>query len=129
MLDLSWYQTLNQPPLNPPSWIFLPMWIFLYATMFISFIIFAIKPYEEKKTYGYTLFFSQLFVNLCWSPMFFIMKNIGFALIILLILDILVFLTIKEFHRVSTFAGNLLIPYFIWIIFATYLNTGFLVLN
>ena len=129
MYDLSWYNTLNQPFLNPPSWIFPPMWIFLYLTMAVAFIIFAITPYEERKTLGYTLFFSQLFVNLCWSPMFFIMKNIGFALIILIILDILVFLTIKEFRRISVFSGNLLIPYFIWIIFATYLNIGFLVLN
>ena len=129
MLNLSWYYTLNQPPLTPPAWVFPPAWTILYILIFVSFVVFAITPYEIKKTKGYVLFFSQMLLNLAWTPMFFMMKNIGFALIIILVLDILVLMNIKEFWKVSKTAGKILIPYFIWLIYATYLNIGFFLLN
>ena len=129
MFDFSWSQTLNQPPLAPPAWIFTPVWSVLYASMLVSLIIYVFTFTFNSKTGGYVLFFTQLLLNLSWTPAFFELKNISLALIILILLDILVLLTILEFSKVSKWAGRILIPYFLWIIFATYLNIGILFLN
>lgn len=129
MFDFSWYQTLNQPPLAPPAWIFSPVWIVLYIIMAISLFLFIRKPSLQSKVWGYVLFATQILLNLAWTPAFFGIKNIGLALIIVILLDILVLFNIIEFSKVSKLAGKLLIPYFLWILFATYLNAGILILN
>ena len=129
MIDYSWYNSLIQPPLKPPAWLFSPVWIILYALMGLSLFIY-IKEYSIKsKAWGYIVFFVQLLVNLSWSPVFFGLKNIGFALALIILLDILVLINIFEFSKISKMAGKLLIPYFIWILFATYRNVGYFILN
>lgn len=129
MIDLNWYYTLNHPPLTPPSWVFAPAWTILYFLIFISLILFAFKKSLKPKTWGYVLFFSQLILNLFWTPVFFVMHNMGFALALIILLDILVILNIKEFFEISKPAAYCLIPYLLWIIFATYLNIGIFVMN
>ena len=129
MQNLIWYNTLVQPEFTPPAWVFPPVWTVLYLTMLISVILFVIKPAFDSIKSGYILFFSQLIVNLLWSPVFFYLKNPPGALFIILILDILVFLNILSFIKISKAAGLILLPYFVWIIFATYLNLGFVLLK
>lgn len=129
MLNFSWYQTLIKPPLAPPAWLFSPVWIVLYILMSISIFLYARKQNNKNKSWGYVLFFTQLLVNFAWTPAFFGLKNIGFALALIILLDILVLFNIIEFFKVSKTAGKLLIPYFIWILFATYLNFGYFILN
>ena len=129
MFDFTWYQNLIQPPLAPPAWVFAPVWTVLYISMGVALFLFARKISFDKKTWGYVLFFTQLLVNLSWTPAFFGVKNIGLALAIVILLDILVLLNIMEFWKISKTASRILIPYFIWILFATYLNIGILVLN
>lgn len=129
MIDYSWYQTLVQPPFQPPSWLFTPMWIFLYILMAISLVFYIKTKTFESKTRGYVLFIIQLLLNLSWSPIFFGMKNISLALIVILFLDLFVLLNIIEFKKISPKASILLIPYLLWILFATYLNLGYFILN
>ena len=129
MFDFSWYQSLIQPPLSPPIWIFTPVWTLLYISMVVSLFLYVKKKVFFNKTWGYVLFFTQLVVNFAWTPTFFGLKNISFALIIVILLDFLVLLTILEFFKVSKTSAKILIPYFIWILFATYLNFGILFLN
>ena len=129
MIDYNWYNELTKPYLSPPSWVFTPVWIILYIMILSSLIIYLTNPTIFSKTKGYIFFAIQIILNLLWSPAFFVMKNIGLALAIIILMDITVFFTIKHFYRVSKFAAYLLIPYLIWILFATYLNLGFLLLN
>ncbi len=129
MIDYSWYSALIQPPLRPPAWLFAPVWTVLYISMFIALFLYARKRSEKSKSWGYVLFFTQLLVNLAWSPAFFGMKNIGLALAIITLLDILVLFNIIEFFKISKTAGRILIPYFVWILFATYLNISYFILN
>lgn len=129
MFNFSWYQTLIQPPLAPPAWLFSPVWTILYISMIVALVLYIRKPSLLNKAWGYVLFFTQLLVNLAWTPAFFGMKNIGLALAIIVLLDILVLFNIFEFSKVSKSSGRILIPYLIWILFATYLNAGILVLN
>ena len=129
MFDYSWYQSLNKPLFTPPAWLFSPVWIILYITLAISLILYSIKYTEKKKSWGYILFFTQLLVNLAWTPAFFGVKNIALALALIILLDILVVFTIFEFKKVSKTASRILIPYLIWILYATYLNFSYLILN
>ena len=129
MFDMNWYYSLNHPPLTPPSWVFQPAWTFLYLTIFVAFILFAFKKTSQNKSLGFGLFFIQLGLNLCWTPAFFLAHNMGLALVLLVLLDILVIWTILEFCKVSKASALIFLPYLLWILFATYLNTGFNYLN
>ena len=128
MYNSLWYNSLTKPLFAPPDWIFAPVWGILYVLIFASLILYFLKK-ENNKENGYLFFGIQLFLNIIWSPVFFLAKNIIGALFIIVLLDIFVFLTIRKFYSVSKIAGILLIPYLIWIIFATYLNAGYLILN
>ena len=129
MLNYDWYKTLIQPPLAPPGWIFAPVWTILYISMLVALFFYAQTQTTKDKSWGCTIFFLQLIVNLIWSPIFFGLQNIAFALAVIIVLDIMVLLNIIEFYKISKKAGLILVPYFIWIIFATYLNLGYFILN
>ena len=129
MFNTLWYDTLIKPAFTPPSWVFAPAWIFLYATMLASIIIYTVSFSYTSKLKGYLFFVAQLVLNLLWSPIFFGMKNMILGVVIIILMDIFAFITIKLFYKVSKLAGWLLIPYFVWILFATYLNIGFVLLN
>lgn len=128
MFNSSWYDSLTKPFLSPPNWLFAPVWIILYITIFVSLVLYIITP-DKEKTFGYVAFGAQLILNLAWSPVFFVMQNIPLALVIVLLLDMAILLTILEFYSVSKISGIILIPYFLWSMFATYLTLGYLILN
>ena len=128
MFNSLWYKSLIKPTLAPPDWIFAPAWGILYLMILTSFFVFLISKHENKK-FGYLYFFIQLFLNIIWTPIFFSLQNIGLAFLVILLLDIFVFFTIYEFLKISKLAGLLLVPCFLWIIYATYLNGGYLFLN
>lgn len=129
MYNSIWYYSLNKPYLSPPDEIFAPVWIFLYITMAISLILFIVNKTDQNKLSGYTYFGLQLIINLLWSPAFFMLQNIRLALIVIISLDIFVILTIQEFYKMNKVSGLILLPYLFWILFATYLNIGYIVLN
>ena len=128
MYNSDWYNSLIKPFLSPPNGVFLPVWTVLYITILISFILYFINPNKNKKT-GYIFFFVQLVLNLSWSFVFFKFKSISGGLIIIFLMGVFIFLTIKKFYFVSKISGLILIPYFLWVLFAAYLNLGFLILN
>ena len=129
MFNYTWYQTLNQPIFAPPAWIFSPVWTVLYILIFVSLVFYAKSFKTNSKAWGYTLFVLQMLANLAWTPIFFGLKNIGLALAVIILLDILVLWNIIVFYKNSKPAGLILVPYFLWILFATYLNYGYFVLN
>lgn len=128
MFKSVWYYNLTKPPLAPPDWIFSPVWSILYFSMLVALLLYLFKSAQNKKS-GYIYFITQLFLNLLWTPAFFYLQNIVLALIVIILLDIFVILTIKSFYKVSKISCLILIPYLVWILFATYLNIGYLVLN
>ena len=128
MFKSVWYYNLTKPPLAPPDWIFPPVWSILYFSMLVALLLYLFKTAQNKKS-GYIYFIAQLILNFLWTPTFFYLQNIVLALIVIILLDIFVILTIKSFYKVSKISSLILIPYLIWILFATYLNIGYLVLN
>ena len=128
MFNSIWYQNLIKPDFSLPDWVFAPVWAVLYVLIFLA-LAFYINSEGENKNQGYTFFIMQMLLNIIWTPVFFGMKSILGGLVIIILLDIFVFLTMYKFFQSSKIAGFLLLPYFIWLIFATYLNIGYFILN
>ncbi len=118
-----WYQYLNKSLLTPPDIVFRIVWPILYILMIISLILFY-KNYSSNFwiSLGLLFFTIQLLLNLLWPLLFFTYHQIlpSFFLIITIILFVI--LTMKEFLKVNFTAGILLLPYLLWLIFASYLN-------
>lgn len=126
----TWYESLNKPSFNPPDWIFAPVWILLYILMGIAAGIVWSKGYYHKwvKTAMYHFIFQLLFNGL-WSIVFFGFRSPGLALLVIIVLLVLILLTYKWFKIVSKTAAYLLIPYLLWVVFATILNFSIWQLN
>jgi tryptophan-rich sensory protein len=122
----TWYNTLKKAPLTPPDYVFGPVWTILYITIAISLFLFYRKDGFKKNSKGTFWFFAQLALNISWSYAFFTLQNPKLAFAIILLLDISIYMTIKEFSKVDVSSSQILYPYFIWVLFATYLN-GYIV--
>lgn len=118
-----------QPPLSPPPWLFPIVWTVLYALMGIGAARVYTAPGGPHRSKGLNLFILQLVVNFFWSLIFFNAQAFGFALLWLILLWALVLWMIVEFRKVDKTAGNIQIPYLLWLTFATYLNLGVWYLN
>jgi len=125
-----WYLFLNKPFFSPPNWLFAPAWITLYTLMGISLYLVLEKGLLTQKNKMPLYFFSaQLALNALWSILFFGLRSPLFGLIEIIVLLIAIALTIKEFYSIDKRAAYLLIPYILWVSFATILNYFILVLN
>ncbi|MHC4872544.1 MAG: TspO/MBR family protein [Planctomycetota bacterium] len=127
-MNLNWYQTLNRPPLTPPNWIFGPVWTILYLMIAVSLILF-LKNYKEKKKGLHVLIGLHLISNFIWTSLFFGLQSPGLALIDIIFLDVSLIIIILKFLKLYKPSAYLLCPYLVWVLFATYLNVGFLYLN
>ncbi len=126
--SFSFYKELTKPPLSPPGWIFPIMWTILYALMGAS--AFLIYNSDTKKKYkALTLYGIQLFVNFVWSIVFFRFNLLAFSVAVILMLLILIIAMIIQFHKIRPLSAYLNIPYLLWVLFASYLNIGVLILN
>ena len=119
----TWYVGLMKPSWSPPNWIFAPVWIILYIMMGIAAGIVWNRGFYHKwvKVALYHFGF-QLILNGLWSIIFFGLEQPFFALLTICGLFILVILTIKWFKVVDRWSAALLIPYILWLSFATALN-------
>ncbi len=125
----TWYQTLKKPFFTPPNWIFSPVWISLFVLMGIAlFLVWRRQEHPRFKT-ALIFFFVQLILNILWSIAFFGLKSPLLGLIDIVLLWMAILLTILNFLKVSKVAGWLLLPYLLWVSFATILNYFLWVLN
>lgn len=126
----TWYAVLNKPSLNPPNWVFGPVWTVLYTLMGISlFIVWKKREQGFNIVSALYIFFTQLILNAAWSIVFFGVKSISGALILIIILWFTILLTIIKFSNISKPSSYLLIPYILWVSFAAYLNYSIYSLN
>ena len=125
-----WYAGLSKPPGTPPNWLFGPVWISLYAMVGVAFAIIWHKaePGAAKRT-AMLWFAVQLVLNLAWTPVFFGWHRLLLALLVIVALWGAIAVTIVLFRRLQPVAAALLIPYLLWVSYATYLNAGHWWLN
>lgn len=126
--SMSIYNTLNKPPLSPPSVVFPIAWSILYLLMGISIYI-IMQSKNKLKENARLIYFIQLVINALWTPIFFGLKEYFFAFLWILMLIVLVITMILTFYKISKKAAYIQIPYLLWLLFASYLNFGVFVLN
>jgi len=125
-----WYSTLNEPPGTPPNWVFGPVWSVLYAMIGLSFALVWHRGFQDLQgKIALILFAEQLILNLAWTPVFFGAHQLLISLVVIAMLLLSILATILAFSRRSKTAALLLVPYLMWVSYATYLNAGFYALN
>lgn len=123
----TWYAHLAKPVLNPPNWVFAPVWTTLYVLMALAaWRVWRVSGWRSK---GVALWLIQLALNFAWSFAFFAAHNPGMAFADLAVLWLAIVATMAVFWRIDRLAGTLLIPYLAWVSFAGWLNFSIWQLN
>lgn len=125
-----WYKGLAKPAFNPPNAIFGPVWITLYLLMGIAlFFVWRLGFGTRGVKTAVVLFLVQLALNALWSWVFFGGHNLGLGFVVIVLLWMFILLTIISFFGLSRAAGWLLVPYLLWVTFASVLNFSIWRLN
>lgn len=124
------YKVVNQPPLSPPGWVFPVVWTVLYLLMGeASYRVLTANADPDQIKKALTAYGVQLFLNFLWPLVFFGGQMYLAAFFILIALWVGIFITMRRFTKINETAGDLLIPYLLWVTFAGYLNLGVFLLN
>lgn len=124
------FETMNKPPFSPPGWLFPVVWTILYVLMGLaSYLVLnsGQDTYRIRNAIGW--YAAQLVANFLWPILFFKLSWYLAAFFWLLLLWMLVLVTTLKFYRLSSRAGDLMLPYLLWTTFAAYLNYGVYRLN
>ncbi|MFM9969311.1 MAG: TspO/MBR family protein [Burkholderiales bacterium] len=119
----AFYAEMARPAWAPPGWVFGPVWSVLFLTMAIAvWLVWRVPHHQQSKAVALRLFVIQLAANALWSWLFFAWHLGGAAFAEVLLLWILIACTIGAFWRVNAAAGLLMVPYLLWVTFASALN-------
>ena len=124
-----WYAALSKPAWNPPNWLFGPVWGILYLLMALAAWLVWRKGTFAGAALPLGLFVLQLVLNAAWSWIFFGRHKLAQALVEILILWVAILATILGFWRLNPTSGLLMVPYLLWVTFASALNFAIWRLN
>ena len=131
----TWYATLTKPSFAPPNWVFGPVWTALYVLMAISLYIVWMEydkaKFKKRDTIkpALTVFGVQLVLNAVWSFLFFGLKSPLYGLVGIVLLWLAIVWTMIKFWKISKKATWLLVPYILWVSFATIVNFAVWLIN
>lgn len=127
--DSGWYVELHRPSFAPPGWVFGPVWTVLYGSMGTAawWVWRAAGWPRARHALGW--YAAQLLLNALWSPIFFGLRAMGWALIDIGLMGVAIVGTLVAFYRIERRAGLLLVPYLLWVAFAAVLNWSLWTLN
>jgi tryptophan-rich sensory protein len=125
----TWYATLIKPSFSPPNWLFGPVWTILYCLMGLSAFLIWKKRKSPAARVGLAIYGANLVANSLWSIVFFGFHRPDLALLVIFILWSTIVIMIKRFWPINQLASILLVPYLLWVSFATILNFAILKLN
>ncbi len=123
-----YFNALTKPPLTPPAALFPIAWTILYTLMAISASL-ILSSKEGRDSGVIKIYYLQLIINFIWPFLFFVFNFLELSFIWILLLIALVGYMIYKFYGINKTAALLQIPYFLWLIFAAYLNLGYVILN
>ncbi|HLL87953.1 MAG TPA: TspO/MBR family protein [Tepidisphaeraceae bacterium] len=127
---VEWYPYLVKPRVNPPAWVFGPVWTALYLTLAVAtFLVWRRGIGRRGVNVALVAAAGQLALTAAWAPVFFGLRSIEGGLLVALALMFAVLLTILLFTRVAWTPAMLLVSYLLWVMFAIYLNGRILALN
>lgn len=127
----TWYAKLSKPAFVPPNALFGPVWTLLFILIGISLFL-VLEEGVSKKKMSITpilIFIVQMILNIFWSVFFFGLRSPLLGFIDIILLDATVIWMTLNYYKIRKEATYLLIPYIVWILFATYLNLSILILN
>ena len=124
-----WYRHIIKPDWTPPGWLFGPVWLTLYFLIGVAIYRVARRSDHPAAPAAFTWFFIQLVLNALWTPLFFGLHRPDLALGCIVALWISIIATIRAFARVTPASAALLVPYLLWVSFATALNAAIWHLN
>ena len=125
----AWYEGLKKPPLTPPNWIFGPVWTMIYLLIASSLYLYLRTKPKQHSEATVILLVIHLISNFIWTALFFRLQSPLLALLDIFVLDLSLAALIFLFQKTNKIAAALLLPYGLWVGFATYLNLGFFLLN
>ena len=121
--DMKIYETMEQPPLSPPGWLFPIVWTILYAVMGVaSYIVCASDADVNQKRRAMGVYVAQLLMNMFWSTLFFTYERYLLSLIWLLVMWVQILICTVRFFRIQRAAGYMMAGVLAWTTFAAYLN-------
>jgi benzodiazapine receptor len=124
-----WYAALAKPEWLPPQNWFAPVWMALYLLMATAAWLIWRERYHRGRTVAIAAYGVQLFLNALWPPLFFGLKSVDAGLFDIVALWLAIGWTLREFARVRIAAAVILLPYFLWVSFATAINLGIWKMN
>lgn len=116
------YGQLIQPGWAPPSWLFSPVWTALYVLIAVAGWLVWRRAGVSGARVAMTLFVLQLALNAAWPPLFFAAEMRLAAFIEIIVLLAVVTAMIAAFARISRPAAALMVPYWVWVAYASALN-------
>lgn len=122
------YQNIKKSPLTPPSYTFGIVWPILYVLLLFYFINLTLHHKCPGICPAAIVFIIQMLFNVSWSPVFFRLKKIRWALFINFMMIVLTIITMYLNRKIKAQLNYLLVPYLLWISFAFYLN-GYIVVK
>jgi len=145
----AWYRAIEKPEFTPPDWVFPVVWPTLYLLMGIAaWLVYRTPEQKSREFWGEGASYESMFLpkrpsrrtalglygvhlifNVLWSFLFFSFQMPGLAFAEILVLLALIVLTTRLFYRIRPSAGYLMIPYILWVSYATVLNGSIWWLN
>jgi tryptophan-rich sensory protein len=126
----TWYAGLAKPWFTPPNGVFSPVWTILYALMASSvWRILTLPDRAPGRDGALRAFFVQLALNAAWSWAFFWLHSPLAGLVVIAGLLAMILVTVRRFWSLDRLAAALLVPYAVWVAFATVLNAAIWHLN
>lgn len=125
-----WYATLTRPVITPPNWLFGPVWITLYTLMGVSLYLIWQKGLKNRDIkFAFILFMIHLAVNASWSIIFFGLNALWLSVFVIFVLLFMIISLMVIFWDINRTATLLLIPYLLWVTYASALNMAIAVIN
>ena len=121
-----WYRSLKKPGFTPPDWVFPVVWTTLYVLIAIAGARVANMP---QAGLALALWALQVALNAIWTPIFFGLKKVRLALVVVSLLWLSVAFGMLALFQLDTLAGLMFVPYLIWLSIATALNLRVMQLN
>lgn len=121
-----WYAGLSKTSFNPPNWVFAPVWSVVYVLIAIA----GWRTWDNNpRSAASALWLLQMLLNYAWSPVFFTAHWIRGALAVIVALLVSVLAFIFASWRTDRVRALVFIPYAAWVVFASALNLGIVLLN
>ncbi|NJM51128.1 MAG: tryptophan-rich sensory protein [Sphingomonadales bacterium] len=118
----AWYQELVKPEIQPPGWLFGVVWPILYLLIGLAFAMILHARGAKGRGLAIGLFLAQLLLNFAWSPLFFGQHQVTSAFYLIILILLLAIAATFAFGRIRKAAAWLMLPYLLWLSFASILN-------